>query len=85
MGACNTLTAMTQRRVVEATGLTGDWEFDISFNPPAPPPGVDIPQANADAPSLFTVLQEQLGLRLQSAGMPMSVMVVDRVERPAED
>ena len=81
----NTLTAMTQRRVVDATGLTGDWEFDISFNPPAPPTGIDIPQENLDAASLFTVLQEQLGLKLQASRLPMSVMVVDRVERPVED
>ena len=81
----NLLTAMTERRVVDATGLKGDWEFDISFNPPAPPPGIDVPPANLEMPSLFTVLQEQLGLRLQSARLPMSVMVVDRVERPLED
>ena len=81
----NTLTAMTQRRVMDATGLTGEWEFDISFNPPAPPSGVDVPPANLDAPSLFTVLQEQLGLKLQSTRLPMTVMVVDRVERPVED
>ena len=81
----NTLTAMTQRRVLDDTGLEGHWEFDISFNPPAPPPGVDVPPANLDAPSLFTVLQEQLGLKLESARRPMPVMVVDRVERPVED
>jgi len=81
----NTLTAMTQRRVVDETGLTGEWEFDISFNPPAPPPGIDVPPANLDAPSLFTVLQEQLGLKLESTRLPMPVMVVDRVERPVED
>jgi uncharacterized protein (TIGR03435 family) len=81
----NTLTAMTQRRVVDDTGVTGDWEFDISFNPPAPPPGADVPPANLDAPSLFTVLQEQLGLKLEATRRPMPVMVVDRVERPVED
>jgi uncharacterized protein (TIGR03435 family) len=81
----NTLTAMTQRRVVDETGLAGNWDFDISFNPPAPPPGIDVPPANLEAPSLFTVLQEQLGLKLQAGKLPMSVMVVDRVERPIED
>jgi uncharacterized protein (TIGR03435 family) len=35
----NGLTAITQRRVVDRTGLTGDWEFDITFNPPSIPPG----------------------------------------------
>jgi uncharacterized protein (TIGR03435 family) len=81
----NVLTPMTQRRIVDETGLTGNWEFDISFNPPAPPRGIDVPPASLDAPSLFTVLQEQLGLKLESTRLPMSVLVVDRVERPAED
>jgi uncharacterized protein (TIGR03435 family) len=79
------LTAITQRRVVDRTGLTGGWEFDISFNPPAPSPGIEAPPPNPDAASLFTVLQEQLGLKLESARQPMPVMVVDRVERPVED
>jgi uncharacterized protein (TIGR03435 family) len=81
----NGLTAITQRRVVESTGLTGDWEFDISFNPPSVPPGVELPPPDPDAASLFTVLQEQLGLKLEAARLPMQVMVVDRVERPVED
>lgn len=81
----NVLTAMTQRRVVDRTGLTGDWEFDISFTPPSPPPGIELPPPDPDAASLFTVLQEQLGLRLEAARVPMPVMVVDRVELPVED
>jgi uncharacterized protein (TIGR03435 family) len=81
----NVLTAMTQRRVVDRSGLTGDWEFDISFTPPSPPPGIELPPPDPDAASLFTVLQEQLGLKLEAARMPMPVMVVDRVELPTED
>jgi uncharacterized protein (TIGR03435 family) len=81
----NALTAITQRRVVDRTGLTGEWEFDISFNPPAPPPGRELPPPDPNAASLFTVLEEQLGLKLEAARLPMSVMVVDRVEHPAED
>jgi uncharacterized protein (TIGR03435 family) len=79
------LTAITQRRVVDRTGLTGTWEFDISFTPPAPPPGREVPPPDPDTASLFTVLQEQLGLKLESARLPMPVMVVDRVEPPVED
>jgi uncharacterized protein (TIGR03435 family) len=79
------LTAITQRRVVDRTGLTGGWEFDISFNPPAPPPGREVPPPDPNTASLFTVLQEQLGLKLESARLPMPVMVVDRVEPPVED
>jgi uncharacterized protein (TIGR03435 family) len=81
----NALTSITQRRVVDRTGLTGDWEFDIRFTPPAPPPGIELPPPDPDAASLFTVLQEQLGLKLEAARMPMPVMVVDAVERPVED
>ena len=81
----NGLTAITQRRVVDRTGLTGEWEFDITFNPPAPPPGREVPPPDPDAASLFTVLQEQLGLKLESARLPMPVMVVDRVEPPVQD
>ena len=81
----NALTSITQRRVVDRTGLTGDWQFDMSFNPPAPPPGVEAPPPNPDVPSLFTVLQEHLGLKLDAARLPMPVMVVDSVERPVED
>ena len=81
----NTLTAMTERRVVEATGMTGDWEFDISFSPPAASTGCRHSRENLNAASLFTVLQEQLGLKLQSSRMPMPVMGIDRVERPVDD
>ena len=81
----NVLTGMTQRRVVERTGLTGDWEFDISFTPPSPPPGIELPPPDPDAASLFTVLQEQLGLKLEAARLPMPVMEVERVEPPVED
>jgi uncharacterized protein (TIGR03435 family) len=80
------LTALTQRRIVDRTGLTGDWEFDISFAPPPSTPGVtDAPAADPNAASLFTVLQESLGLKLQAAKVPMSVLVIDRVERPEQD
>jgi uncharacterized protein (TIGR03435 family) len=83
----NILTTLTQRRVVDRTGLTGDWEFDISFAPP--PSSLPGPQAvlppDSDAASLFTVLQEQLGLKLEAARMPMPVLVVEQVERPVAD
>jgi uncharacterized protein (TIGR03435 family) len=81
----NALTSITQRRVVDRTGITGDWEFDIRFTPPATPPGIELPPPDPDAASLFTVLQEQLGLKLEAARMPMPVMVVDGVDRPVED
>jgi uncharacterized protein (TIGR03435 family) len=55
--------------VVDRTGLTGNWEFELTFAAEQrgqPPPGANIPAPDPDAPSLFTALQEQLGLRLES-------------------
>lgn len=51
-----------------------------------PPPGAPaLPPVDPNAPSLFTALQEQLGLRLDSVRTPVDVIVIDSVERPTED
>jgi uncharacterized protein (TIGR03435 family) len=47
---------------------------------PEAPPIID-----PDAPSLFTALQEQLGLKLESTNSPVDVLVIDHVEKPTED
>jgi uncharacterized protein (TIGR03435 family) len=71
---------------VDHTGLTGRCEFELIFTPErAPgPPGADTP-APSDAPSLFTALQEQLGLKLESTKGSVDVLVIDHVERPTPD
>jgi uncharacterized protein (TIGR03435 family) len=82
------LSGQVQRIVVDRTGLTGGWDFEISYaqeRPANPPPGVEFPPADPDAPSLFTAIQEQLGLKLQSTKGPVEVLVVDHVERPTSD
>jgi uncharacterized protein (TIGR03435 family) len=85
----NNLSGRVQRTVVDRTGLTGYWDFEINFAPesaPAPlPPGVDLPAGDPTAPSLFTAVQEQLGLRLQSTKGPVGVLVVDRIEQLTPD
>jgi uncharacterized protein (TIGR03435 family) len=85
----NNLSGRVQRTVVDRTGLTGGWDFEINFAPesaPIPlPPGVDLPPGDPTAPSLFTAIQEQLGLRLQSTKGPVEVLVVDGIERPTAD
>jgi uncharacterized protein (TIGR03435 family) len=82
------LGAMTGRMVVDRTGLTGNWEFVLTFAAEQrgqPPPGVNVPAADPDAPSLFTALQEQLGLKLESTKGPVDLVVIDGVEHPTED
>jgi uncharacterized protein (TIGR03435 family) len=80
------LTNYAGREVVDRTGLTGSWEFELTFAPErAPgPPGADAP-APGDAPSFFTAIQEQLGLRLESTKGSADVLVIDHVERPTPD
>jgi uncharacterized protein (TIGR03435 family) len=82
------LSGQVQRIVADRTGLSGAWDFEISFAPERPvnpPPGVEFPPADPNAPSLFTAMQEQLGLRLQSTKGPVEVLVVERIEQPIPD
>jgi uncharacterized protein (TIGR03435 family) len=82
------LSGQLQRIVVDRTGLSGGWYFEITYSPERrinPPPGVEFPPADPNAPSLFTAMQEQLGLKLQSTKGPVEVMVVDRIEQPTPD
>ena len=84
------LTGQSGRIVFDRTGLTGNWDFMLRFafeqrGGQPPPLGVNLPPVDPDAPSLFTALQEQLGLKLESTRGPVDVLVIDKVERPTED
>lgn len=72
------------RPVVEATGLSGEFDLDLAYTPDLGPNGPPVPP-QANAPSLFTALDEQLGLKLEPARGPVDVVVVDRVEPPADN
>ena len=75
------LSAQLGRPVVDRTGLSGKWDFYVTYAPNALAAGA---AADANAPDLFTALQEQLGLKLESTQGPVDVFVIDRVERPTE-
>ena len=67
------------RTVIDKTGLTGNYEIDLKWTP-------DDQQGTLDAgPTLFTALEEQLGLKLVPAKDPVDTLVVDHVERPTEN
>jgi len=80
-------------RVVEdKTGLSGLFDFNVKFTPegalstaPVAGPGGPPPAADPQAPSLFTALQEELGLKLESAKGPVEVLVIDSVSKPSEN
>ena len=69
--------------VVDRTGMTGSWDFELTFAPENR--GPDAPPADPNAPSFFTAIQEQLGLKLESTKGPVEVLVIDSVEKPTED
>jgi uncharacterized protein (TIGR03435 family) len=73
------------RGVVDRTGLTGRWEFELTYTPDPDqlpsPPGGEPPAFDPNGPSLFAAFQEQLGLKLESIRGPWEVLVIDRVER----
>lgn len=73
-----TLTRTVDRPVVDATGLSGSFDLDVKFTPD----GAPDPTSGA---SLFTALQEQLGLRLEPRRAPVNVLVVESAERPTLD
>ena len=85
----NILTPMVRRTVRDKTGLAGyfDAEFDFMAEvpPPPPPPGVPNPFGSEPFVSVFTVLPEQLGLKLESTRGLVDVLVIDRAERPTEN
>jgi uncharacterized protein (TIGR03435 family) len=67
----------TGRPVVDRTGLSGRFDFTLTWAPEG--------STDTDAPSIFTALQEQLGLKLEPTTGPVDVLVIDSVERPTPD
>ncbi|HTM02714.1 MAG TPA: TIGR03435 family protein [Vicinamibacterales bacterium] len=72
------------RPVVNRTGLAGRFDLDLHYQPEGFA-GIGIrPPAN-DGPSIFTAVQEQLGLKLTASRGPIDVQVIDHAERPTEN
>jgi uncharacterized protein (TIGR03435 family) len=90
------LAGRVNRIVVDRTGLAGSFDIELAWTPDqmpqgrpggfAPPPGAPpLPPIDPDGPSLFTAVQEQLGLKLESTRGPVEVFVIDSIEPPTED
>ena len=71
------------RPVLDRTGLSGGWDIELQFACSA---GLQAAQDQPNAPaSVFTAVQEQLGLKLEPRKERMEVLVIDSVERPTEN
>jgi uncharacterized protein (TIGR03435 family) len=92
----NAIANQLGRPVLDGTGLSGPYDLVLSFMsesggrglPPGalPPPGAPpLPPIDPNAPALPTALQEQLGLKLESAKGPVEMIVIDSIEPPTED
>jgi uncharacterized protein (TIGR03435 family) len=80
---------LLDRPVSDRTGLTGTFDAVLAFSPEGTlellvPPGTQ-PRPDPNAPSIFTALREQLGLRLDSGRGAVDVLVVDSAQRPTPD
>jgi uncharacterized protein (TIGR03435 family) len=70
------LSTKLDRPVIDRTGVAGRFDFHLEFAP-------DQLTADATAPSIFTAVQDQLGLRLVPARGSVPVLVIDHLERPS--
>ena len=72
------LTRPLEKPVVDETGISGQYILNLKYAPPNTP--------DSPLPDLFTAVQEQLGLKLEPAKVPMDFLVIDTIEKvPAEN
>lgn len=85
------LSTLTGRLVIDKTGLEGPFDWTMEWTPDSGSLKPSVPGANPSSasvpdvsgPSLFTALQEQLGLKLESQRTPGLLLVIERVEKPS--
>ena len=88
------LSGQLGRTVVDKTGLTGNYDYKLAWTPDDVPPAMTKPGSSdaseggaaapdTSAPSLFTALQVQLGLKLEATKGPVDVVVIDRLQQPS--
>jgi uncharacterized protein (TIGR03435 family) len=76
--------AAVDRPVVDKTGFTGRYDFDLEWTPDETQFGGTVPTGNPEPPKpdLFTAMQQQLGLRLEATRGPIEALVIDKAVRP---
>jgi bla regulator protein blaR1 len=83
------LSPLLDRKVVDETGLKGEYDFTLQWVPEIKTPdnnqGSDTSAADSSEFSIFTVIQDQLGLKLESETAPVLYLRIDHIEKPAEN
>lgn len=79
--------AVLDRPVVDRTGLSGKYDFDLEWTPDETQFGGQLPPGIPEhpKPDLFAAVQQQLGLRLEATRGPIEAFVIDKVARPSEN
>ncbi len=80
------LARLVGRVVVDKTGMDGRFDLTLTWTPEETPSGTSGSSADSGGgPTIFTALQEQLGLKLKPAKGPVPILVVDQMERPSQN
>jgi uncharacterized protein (TIGR03435 family) len=79
----NALSQMVGRPVVDESGLQGNYDMELEWTPDGRPG--EPAAAETSGPSIFTAIQEQLGLKLESKKGPAPVFVIEKIEKPSEN
>jgi len=84
------LTRLIEQAVADQTGLRSTYDFELRWAPESTPsrrsvePEPESP-GNSSRPSIFTAIQEQLGLKLEPRKGPVPLLMIDHVEKPTPD
>ena len=94
-GLVQLLSQQLGRPVIDKTGIEGRFDVELRWTPEpgqgggpfggAPPPPEAIAQSDNSGPSIFTAIQEQLGLKLDSTKGPVEIMIIDSATKPTEN
>ena len=93
-GLANQLANNVGRPVVNQTGLAGEYDIELEWTPDpgqaggpfgGPPPGDAPPPVDSSGPSIFTAVQDKLGLKLEATKTAVKMIVIDAIEKPSEN
>ncbi len=79
------LNGVLDRPVIDKTGIAGRFDFHLEYAPDQATPFLPAAPDPAGGPSIFTAVQEQLGLKLEPAKGPGEFLVIDRLDRPSDN